>query len=382
MSREIPYPSLDTPAILVDLDRLDANLAAMARMTADAGLKLRPNTKVHRSAYVAGLQVEAGAIGVNVSKPAEAVAFADAGIEDIMIAHPFYGEHKFAAVGSLLDRIRISCVVDSVPGAEGLARVGRSAAVDVPVLMKVNTNCNRFGVPPGDPALKLARELDRIKGIKLVGILTHESASGEATPEGVRKLAYETASTMSATAILLREDGIEIKDVVVGATPTARDLCRYAPDFPEITEIHPGAYAFGDRVYMNSFAMTESSCATTVLVTVSSTWGPDRVCVDGGFKTFGADPMLFMADRPGQVGDWSPTYGVVKGRPDLVVGRLTEEIGVLTMTNPENGVEIGDRLEILPNHVSLTVNLHDKMYGVRNGGVETEIPVIARGMDY
>ena len=92
--------------------------------------------------------------------------------------------------------------------------------------------------------------------------------------------------------------------------------------------------------------------------------------------------MLFMADRPGQVGDWSPTYGVVKGRPDLQVGRLTEEIGVLTMTDLENGVDVGDRLEILPNHVSLTVNLHDKMYGVRNGGVETEIPVIARGMDY
>ncbi|MDA1348365.1 MAG: hypothetical protein O3A47_05810, partial [Chloroflexi bacterium] len=232
------------------------------------------------------------------------------------------------------------------------------------------------------PALKLARELDRIKGIKLVGILTHESASGEATPEGVRKLAYETASTMSATATLLREDGIEIKDVVLGATPTARDLCRYAPDFPEITEIHPGAYALGDRVYMNSFAMTESSCAATVLVTVVSTPEPGRACVDGGYKTFGADPMLFMAARSDGLDEWKPTYGVVRGRPDLEVSRLTEEIGILTVSDPDNGVEIGDRLEILPNHVSLTVNLHDKMYGVRNGVVETEIPVTARGMDY
>ena len=348
MSSDVPFPSLDTPAILVDLDKLDANIATMARMTSDAGLKLRPNMKVHRSAYVADLQMKAGAIGVCVSKPSEALAFADAGIDDIMIAHPFFGEHKLAVLRSLLGRVRISCVVDSLPGTEAIAAARRAAGVDVPVLIKIDTGLNHFGVSPGAPALEMARDVAGISGIELVGILTHESASAETTPEDIEKLAFETASTMSEVARTLRGDGIDVRDVVLGATPTARALCRYASKFSEITEIHPGAYAFGDRVYMSSFSMTEDSCAATVLVTVISRPAPDRICVDGGYKTFGADPMLAMAVRSGGLGEWRPTSGAVQRRPDLTVGRLTEEIGILTASDPDHGVEIGDRLEILP----------------------------------
>ena len=221
----------------------------------------------------------------------------------------------------------------------------------------------------------------RIPGIELVGILTHESASAKTTPEDIEKLAFETASTMSEVARTLTEEGIDVQDVVLGTTPTARALCRYASKFSEITEIHPGAYAFGDRVYMSSFSMTEESCAATVLVTVISTPAPDRICVDGGYKTFGADAMLGMAARSGGLGEWSPTFGAVQRRPDLTVVRLTEEIGILTASGPDHGIKIGDRLEILPNHVALAVNLHDRMYGVRNGGVETEIPVTCQGFD-
>jgi D-serine deaminase-like pyridoxal phosphate-dependent protein len=92
--------------------------------------------------------------------------------------------------------------------------------------------------------------------------------------------------------------------------------------------------------------------------------------------------MLFMAARSGELDSWSPSYGSVRGRPDVKVARLTEEIGILALDDPSNGVGIGDRLEILPNHISLAVNLHDRMYGIRSGAVEREIAITCRGLDY
>ena len=378
--KDVRYPDLDTPSILVDLDKLQGNIDAMASMAAKAGIKLRPHTKVHKGTYVSGLQLDAGAIGVSVSKLGEAAVYADAGQSDIMVVHPFYGHHKLKALHALHTRADISCVVDSVEGARAIGEVGAASDKEVPVLLKINTNCNRFGVSPGEPTLRVARELARIAGIELVGIITHESAMSLPSAQAVKEIAYESASIMSESARSLRKIGISIEHVIAGSTPTAWALCEYASDFPEITEIHPGAYVFGDRGYASAFGIQEEACSGTVLVTVVSTPAPDRACVDGGYKTFGADPMLFTAAKVGGLGSWSPSYGSVIGRPGISVDRLTEEIGILTLSDP-GSVSIGERLEILPNHISLAVNLRDRIYGMRNGEVEREIPVLCRGMD-
>ena len=379
---DVLYPELDTPAVLVDLDKLQANIDSMAGMAAEAGIKLRPHTKVHKGTYISELQIDAGAIGVSVSKLGEAAVYADAGQSDIMVVHPFYGHHKLKALRALHARADISCVVDSVEGAKAIGEVGEASDKDVPVLLKINVNVNRFGVSPGEPTLRTAQKIDRIPGINLVGIITHESAMSLPSAEAVRQIAYESASIMSESARSLRRAGIGIEHVVAGSTPTASALCEYASNFPDITEIHPGAYVFGDRGYVSAFGIHEEACSATILVTVVSTPAEDRACVDGGYKTFGADPMLFTAARAGGLGSWSPTYGSVVGRPGVSVSRLTEEIGILTLNDPDSRVSIGERLEILPNHISLAVNLHDTIYGMRNGEVEREIPVLCRGMDY
>ena len=382
MRKDVLYPELDTPAVLVDLDKLQANIDSMAGMAAEAGIKLRPHTKVHKGTYISDLQIAAGAIGVSVSKLGEAAVYADAGQSDIMVVHPFYGHHKLKALHALHARADISCVVDSVQGAEAIGEVGEASDKDVPVLLKINVNVNRFGVSPGEPTLRIAQEIDRIPGIDLVGIITHESAMSLPSAEAVKRIAYESASIMSESARSLRKAGIGIEQVIAGSTPTASALCEYASDFPDITEIHPGAYVFGDRGYLSAFGIREEACSATILVTVVSTPAEDRACVDGGYKTFGADPMLFTAARVGGLGSWSPTYGSVVGRPGVIVSRLTEEIGILTLSDRDGRVSIGERLEILPNHISLAVNLHDTIYGMRNGEVEREIPVLCRGMDY
>jgi D-serine deaminase-like pyridoxal phosphate-dependent protein len=380
--RKVLFPDLDTPSILVDMDRLETNINAMANMTARVGIKLRPYTKVHKSTFISELQIKAGAIGVSISKVGEARVYAEAGIKDIMIIHPFYGDHKFAALKNVLSNAKISCVVDSIKGAKGISEVGLAVGQKIPVLLKIDTGLKRFGVLPGDPTLKMAKDLTQIPGIELVGILEHISAFGQPSAEDVATATFEACSVISSTAKMLRKEGIQIKDVAVGSTPTAAPSCRYAPYFPEITELHPGAYVFGDWMYINSFSMTEDDCAGSILVTVVSRPGLDRACIDAGTKTFGADPLLFMAARSGGFDSWKPIFGSVKGRPDIKLTRLTEEVGILSLGYPNKGVSIGDRLEIIPNHISLAVNMKDKIFGVRNGSIEREIPILCRGIDY
>ncbi len=375
--------SLDTPAILIDLDKLEANINAMAHMVKEAGLRLKPHNKIHRTAYISELQIKAGACGVSVSKIGEATILFDAGIKNITVVHPFYGDHKLSKLKDLLlANADITYVVDSVKGATAISQVGMGIGRKVPVLLKINTSVNRFGTLPGEPTLNMVKELIQIPGIEFDGILTHEGSWGEPSAEGVERVAFESVSAMSASANMLRKEGIKVKDVVVGSTPTVRASCRHASYFPEITEVQPGAYVLGDQIYMNTFAMTEDTCSATVLVTVVSKPTPDHICIDGGYKTFSADPLLVFAERAGGLANWTPTYGTVKGHPDIKVGRLTEEIGILTLSDSRKEINIGDRLEILPNHMSLAVNLHDRMYGIRNGAVEREIPVVCRGVDY
>ncbi len=388
VNQKVPYPDLDTPAILVDLDKLEANISRMAKMTAEAGFKLRPHTKIHKGTYIPELQIKAGACGVSVSKLSEAAVYVDAGIEGVEIVHPFYGDHKLRALKELVARAEIRCVVDSIQGAEGISQVGTAMGKKIPVLLKIFINLKRFGVLPGEPALAVAKELVQMPGIELVGIMGHESAwtalsqSSAPCKEDVERLAYQAMKVMSETARLLRKEGIPVKEVICGATPTARYLCRYAREFPEVTEIHPGGYVFGDWMYITAYAVTEEECAATILTTVVSTPAPERACIDGGAKTFSSDPLLVRATISGEGSSWKPTFGSVKGRPDIKLTAVTEEIGILTLTDPSRGLTIGERLEIIPNHISLAVNLKDTIYGVRNGVVEREIPVLCRGMDY
>ena len=378
---DVPYPSLDTPSLLVDMDRLEANIREMSSLAAEAGLKLRPHTKIHECADIAKMQIDAGACGVSTAKLAEAESMAEAGIDDAMVVHPFYGHRKMEALKALLERpgFRISVVVDMMEQAEAISEVGAAVGQEVPILLKIDTGVGRFGCLPGVPALDLAKGLRQLPGTELVGIVAHESAMGERTTEAVERMAFEVASATAETARLLRKEGIAVSDVVVGASPTFRATCRLARQFPEITEVHPGAMVIGDVSYINSFSNTEDSCALAVLTTVVSTPAPGRAVIDAGGKTFGADPLMHLRWKPDYLRDGRPRYGQVKGRSDLWLGRLSAEVGVVYATDASAAPGLGERLEILPNNAILAFNLHDEAYGVRNGEVERVFQITGRG---
>ena len=158
---EISYPSLDTPSVLVDMDKLEANIEVMSRLAAGAGVGLRPHTKIHESAIIARMQTGEGTCGVEVGPVDQAEVMAGAGFNDIVVAHPFYGRHKLETLKKVLGRpgVTVTVVVDMFEQAEGISQLGQAIGRKIPVLIKLETGANRYGVLPGEPALQLARQL-------------------------------------------------------------------------------------------------------------------------------------------------------------------------------------------------------------------------------
>ena len=382
MKRSIPFPSLDTPAILVDMDKLEANMREMSQLAAEAGVRLRPHTKIHESALIAKMQIAAGACGIEVGPVDQAEALAEEGLDDILIAHPFYGNRKLETLRRLLSKpgLKITIVVDMIEQAEGISQVGQAVGRKIPVLMKIETGGNRYGVLLGKPTLNLAKKLCHLPGIEFIGIYAHEMGA-EPTARGVSKAAFEVASMMTETAKMLKREGIAVHHVSVGASPTFRATCRYIKEgkFPEITEIHPGSCIIGDMMYVTGLAMTEDTCALTVLASVVSTSHSAHAVIDAGSKTFGAESVIARREVPGFFWEGKPSFGFIRGRPDLWLGRLSAETSCVYYKDTRKKLRLGQQLEIVPNNGHVVINIHDQIYGVRNGVVERVIQVTGRG---
>lgn len=367
------FSQLETPAVLVDLDVVDRNIAAMAALARSAGVRLRPHAKTHKSPFFGRLQVQAGAVGLTVAKLGEAEVFAAAGIDDLLIAYPLWGEEKWARLQCLLEQgVRVSVSLDSVGVARGIAGVGLRLGRPVRVYLEVDTGLGRCGTRPGEPTLALARQVAGISGITLAGLMTHAGHVHDAkSPAEVANVARTEGELLVATAALLRGDGLAVNEISVGSTPTAPYVMRV----PGVTEVRPGAYIFNDVFELDTWAADEAACAAMVLTTVVSRPAPDRAVVDAGSKCLSTDAMSSY-NLQGQA---SPGFGRVVGRPDLVLERVNEEHGIIRLTNPTLSLPIGTRLRVIPNHVCTMMNLHEQVFGIRAGRIEREIPIAARG---
>jgi D-serine deaminase-like pyridoxal phosphate-dependent protein len=360
------YPELDTPSLLFDLDVVERNVREMAGVAAEAGVGLRPHTKTHKSPELAAMQRDAGSPGITVAKLGEAEVMVDAGLDDVLIAYPIWGELKLDRLRALLERASVRVSLDSVEVAEGIGRVGSELGRDVPVLVEVDTGLHRLGRPPGEPTVDLVARVAGIHGVKVVGLLTHAGhAYRSTTADELRVAAEREALDLVETADGCARVGIELREISVGSTPTART----AAGVPGVTEIRPGTYIFNDVQQMRLGVATEDDCAARVLVTVVARPSAERFVVDGGSKAFSSD---------GGDGPRFPGRGVVVGRPDLRLDFFSEEHGVGHVEGDED-VAIGDRLEVIPLHVCSCVNLFDAATGVRGGRVDHEIPIAARG---
>ncbi len=355
--------ALATPAVVVDLDVLERNIARMAARARDAGVRLRPHAKTHKCPEIARLQRAAGAWGLSVAKVGEAEVFAAAGFDDLFVAFPVVGEDKGRRLLALADRVRIAVGTDSVEGARTLGRPFRDAGRTLDVVLKVDVGYGRVGVLP-DRAVEVARRIAGVPGLRLRGVFTHAGHGylGE-TRAAVEEVARVEGECLAATAGQLRAAGLAVEEVSVGSTPTAARAMRS----PGVTECRPGNYVFhdGSQVALGTCAVED--CALTILATVVSVPAADRAVVDAGSKTLSSDPLR---PRPGG-------YGQLLGRSSRIE-KLSEEHGVVAVADGES-FRVGERVRILPNHACVVANLHDCLVGVSGDRVEAVLEVAARG---
>jgi D-serine deaminase-like pyridoxal phosphate-dependent protein len=362
---QIPNSS-GTPYLLIDGVKMERNLQKMADVAGGSGVDLRPHVKTHKIPGIAREQLEAGASGITVAKLSEAEVMADGGIEDIFIAYPLVTEAKIRQAVRLDERVRFIVGVDSLEGARRLSAVVQDQTLEV--RLEVDTGLRRTGVPL-DEAVRLAGEIEAMGNLDLTGIYTYRGAvlGGSKTLE-LEKAGLEEGQLMVSLADMLRERGIGVEDVSVGSTPTA----EYVAKVDGVTEIRPGTYVFYDRMQARLGACSLDECAAVVVCTVVSRPTRDLAIIDGGSKTFatdvgpGAEPLNLEG------------YGHVVGYRSVVLERLTEEHGMLSV-DEDCDLVVGDTLQIIPNHICSTVNLHDEVYLVGKDGVVEEMRVAARG---
>ncbi|MBO2451914.1 alanine racemase [Actinomadura barringtoniae] len=357
----VPYEEIDTPALIVDLDTVAANIAEMAGVMARNGVRLRPHIKTHKMPEIARLQLEAGAAGITCAKLGEAEVMADAGCDDILLAFPLWGRPKLERIAALRERARVRVSLDSVEVAEGLGGVGGASPDDpIEVFVEVDTGLHRLGRPPGVPTAELVAAVRKVPGVSVAGLLTHAGHSYRSTSlDELRAVAEREVTDLTETAELC---GGEL-EISVGSTPTS----RFGAAVPGVTEIRPGTYVFNDATMIRLGVATEATAAARVLTTVIARPAPDRFVVDAGSKSLTSD------------GAGTPGWIMVAGRPELSMRFLSEEHGIGRCAAETAGPEIGERLELIPSHACPVSNLFDTAYGVRGGRLDHELAVAARG---
>lgn len=358
---------LDTPCLLVDLDRMEANIAGMAAMARSKGVALRPHIKTHKIPAIARMQIEAGAMGITVAKVSEAEAMFSGGITDIFVAYPVVTPAKAARAVALVQKgCSLILGADSLEGASVLSAAAESGGVEFKVRLEINTGMNRCGVTPVEAAA-VAAGIASLPGLYLDGIFTFRSSHFEGSAgRSLVDLGREEGEIMRDLAAQLREAGIALQSVSVGSTPTA-PYCAV----PGVTEIRPGTYVFNDNLMVNEGAATPDQVALSVLSTVVSRPKPDLATLDAGVKAFSGDVSPMEAGLPG--------HAQALDGSGLVLDRMNEEHGILRLPSGVD-LRIGEQVRLIPNHVCTSVNLSNELIGLRQGKVECVWPVAARGL--
>ena len=353
-------PLLDTPCLLIDLDILAANVARMAALARRSRVALRPHAKTHKSARIARMQLEAGATGICVATVGEAEVMRAAGIADILLAYNIVGDAKLARLLPMCADGGMTLTADSLEIAEGYSRIAAAAGRTLPVLLEIDSGMHRTGVEP-QMAGQLGAKIAGLSGIEVIGILTHAGHAHDvmAQPE-IEAVARHEAAAMRQARDELDRQGIPVQVVSAGSTITA----PYLSSDDGITEIRPGTYVFNDLRTLEMYACTPDQIAATILATVVSV-GPDRVVLDSGNKTL----TMTATEQHG--------FGMIKNHPLSNFVRLSEEHGVARIGADDARLRVGDRVQVLPIHICVCVDLQQQAYGVTQGQIAELIRIDA-----
>jgi len=366
---------LRTPQVLIDRPRLEANIARMQAAATARKIRLRPHSKTHKSPVVAWMQIRQGAAGICCAKLGEAEVFAEAGIGDIRLPYPVHPSNADRVL-ALMDRARISIIVDHPVVARGWSDAMQGAGRTLDVLVKVDVGFHRCGIDPDAPdAIAFLRDIAALPGLRFRGLLSHAGHGYHAGSEDeLRRTAKTEAAIHARLAAAAQAAGIPIDEISVGATPTA----RYSLDEPGVTEMRPGNYVYLDRAQVALNAATLDDCAMSVMATVVSKPAADRIILDCGSKTLSSDAARGFTKPDG----YGAVFADLEARtPDgtLLVERLSEEHATVRVTSGSTRLQPGDRVRVLPNHACAVSNLLDQVYLVDGPQVVDTLDIAARG---
>ncbi|AHG91538.1 alanine racemase domain protein [Gemmatirosa kalamazoonensis] len=362
---------LETPAAVVDLDILAANLDRMAAYAAVHALRLRPHVKTHKAPRIAAEQLRLGATGLTCATIREAEVMSEL-TDDVLVAFPVVGTTKLRRLMALPSRVRLLVALDSARAAVQLAAAADEVGREVGVLVEMDVGMRRVGVAGADAVVELARFVSEREALRYEGITFYPGHVRQSIGEQGPALA-DVSAQLDATLGALERDGLTPRIVSGGSTPAAWRM----HEVPGLTEVRPGTYVYNDRVTAAVGACEWDDCALTVVATVVSTAVPGQAVIDAGAKALGREPM----DQTRAGGGAAPGFGALLDRPEVVVTRMSEEHGILDLSRTDWQPKVGDTVRVVPNHVCIVVHLNDLIYGVRNGVVETRWPVAARGRD-
>ena len=358
--------NIDTPAILLHKGILLQNLRIMQRLADSRKINLRVHIKTHKIPEVAELQLKMGAVGIAVAKLGEAEVMAKAGIKDIQIANIIVGENKIRRLMALNRICKISVAVDSAENAAQLSHFFLKEKTPLKVLLKINSGLNRCGLDTFDEVLGLVRKISALPNLKIAGLMTHAGhAYGAKNENRIKEIGRSEGKLLVDYARKLHKNGLELKVISVGSTPTA----PYCSAIDGVTELRVGNYIFNDRIQVALGTVPLRRCALNVLATVICVPSPGRVIIDAGSKALALDS--------GAHGNkLLEGYGYIIETKDLIT-RLSEEHGIID--NPKGIYRIGQKLRIMPNHACTVMNLFDEAYLVDGDLVVERYKIAARG---
>jgi D-serine deaminase-like pyridoxal phosphate-dependent protein len=337
---------LDTPALIIDLDIMDRNLRRMSEYAANHGLRLRPHTKTHKIPALGRRQLELGAAGLTVAKVSEAEVMLASGVEDLLIAYPLFGAKKWPRVAEVAKKTRLTVSVDSYEVAEPLL------STRVEFLVEMDVGLGRVGVRP-EEVIPLAKRL----GKQLRGLAFYPGHLKAEDPAGILQVSKLVGQVTREAAAA----GLNLELVSGGSTPTM----WHSHEIDGMTEMRPGTYIFNDRNTIASGACGPEDCAANILCTVVSTSVEDQMIMDGGSKTFTSDQTS------------AGGYGEIIGSPEASFFKMNEEHGYVKRNGAK--FKVGDRVRVLMNHVCVTVNMEERIYGIRGEEVVETWEVEGRG---
>lgn len=358
---------IPTPALLLDLDRFERNLARMSAHARAAGKGLRPHAKTHKCPEIARRQIAAGALGVACAKLGEAEVMAGAGVRGLLITTAVVPPAKIERLVRLVQQAPDTMVVvDDAGNARGVGQAAAAAGVRVDVLVDVDVGTRRTGIQPGAPALALARTVASTPGLRLRGLQGYAGHCAHVMGWTERRAASHAAlAPLMVTRALLEGAGLPV-DIVAGASTGTYDI---DVELAGLTELQAGSYCVMDIDYRRiggrgGPALTDFEMALTVVATVVSVPTADRAIVDAGLKAFSTDKSF-------------PPEAVE--RPGVEYSFAGDEHGRLTVRDPDRPVRLGERVEFFPPHCDPTVNLYDRLHAVRGTRVEAVWDIAARG---